>query len=103
MLIAQYMRSLWSSQYMEQNDQLLEKVKELNTLHKEQESRADELERDLKSLNEKYTSLESTQKLKQCVVDGSFPCIVGDLDVAESKYQDAKDELEKTLEELGDI
>lgn len=45
---------------MDQNDQLLEKVKELTALHKEQESRADELERDLKSLNEKYTALEGT-------------------------------------------
>ena len=31
-----------------------------------------------------------------------YSCI-GDLDAAESKYQDAKDELEKTLEELNDI
>lgn len=33
----------------------------------------------------------------------NFYCIVGDLETAENKYDEAKAELEKTLAELTDI
>ena len=43
---------------MEQNDELLEKIKTLQTESHEHENRADEFERELKSLQLKYSQLE---------------------------------------------
>lgn len=45
-------------QLIESNDQLNDKIKEVSTKHSEEEARADELERDLKSLRNTCTTLE---------------------------------------------
>ena len=45
-------------QLLDNNDKLTEQLKEATSASKEQETRADDLERDLKSLRSQYEALE---------------------------------------------
>lgn len=57
--------SVLSLQLLEQNDDLNEKVKELTTQYNEQEARADDFEREVKSLNAKLTAKEGIMNIVQ--------------------------------------
>lgn len=81
---------------------MTEKVKELTTKAADQEGRADDLDRELKSLNNKFSDLEGkvilqTTKIFIIVV------IIAELEKAEKKYDDLKSEHDRTLEELEGI
>ena len=94
-------------QLIESNERLNEQLRELKAESHDHESRADELERDLKSLQSKYEALEGismyAKDMLVWILICCTHCSIGDLDEAEKKYDEAKKELETTLAELGDI
>lgn len=55
-------------QLSEQNDQMSDKIKVITEQLKEQESRGDDLERDISTLKLRYTELEGKERDEEMVV-----------------------------------
>ena len=85
-------------------DQLSSQVE---TLKADLKSKTDEHEEAIRQLKNKDREIETLESKLILVVSHGFVSIfckiVGDLETAESKYEEAKLELEKTLAELTEI
>ena len=78
-------------------------MKSLTIQQQEAEARADEYERDLKSLQHKYTQLDGKMSVCCTSSDNTIIILLAELDQVQKKYEETKAELESTINELGEM